>query len=273
MRQFNAFAVIGENYGVIADDIAASDGVDADFALRAFADDAFASVPERCFQLQFAHVTENFEQGRGCAAGRVFLEAMVHLDDFEVERRPENLGGLAREPEERIDAGGKIRGNHHGNLRLERDDFIFFFRAVAGGADDNGFFIFRAQFGDAEGGVVETKIYHDIGLANDGREIIALVNGADDFEFGNARGTSEKRLSHATFAAGDDDFCHVGDNEIYFKTPDAFMAALSVARLAALICTSGRRYSSSIKPSIASAALTGTGFVSTNKSLNSGYIF
>ena len=56
----------------------------------------------------------------------------------------------------------------------------------------------------------------------------------------------------------------------YFKIPDVFIATLSVARLAALICTSGRRYSSSMRPSIASAALTGTGLVSMNKSLNSG---
>ncbi len=52
--------------------------------------------------------------------------------------------------------------------------------------------------------------------------------------------------------------------------PHAFIVARNFARFAALIGTSGRRYSSSIWPIIASAALTGTGLVSMNKSLNSG---
>ncbi len=70
---------------------------------------------------------------------------------------------------------------------------------MAGGADDDGLLIFGAQFRDAQRGVVETEINHDIGLADDGAEIIALIHRADDFEFGNARGASQERLAHAAF--------------------------------------------------------------------------
>ena len=82
VREFDALAVVREDDGVVADDIAAADGVDADFVLRAFADDALTAMTKRFFKLQFAHVGKNFEQRRRRAARRVFLEAMVHLDDF-----------------------------------------------------------------------------------------------------------------------------------------------------------------------------------------------
>ena len=43
---------------------------------------------------------------------------MMHLDDFEIEVRAENFRRLAREPEQRVDAGGKIRRPDDGDLRL-----------------------------------------------------------------------------------------------------------------------------------------------------------
>ena len=58
--------------------------------------------------------------------------------------------------------------------------------------------------------------------------------------------------------------------KIYFTTPHAFNVALSTSRFFALMGTRGRRYSSSQRPSIASAAFTGTGLVSMNRSLKIG---
>ena len=87
-------------------------------AVRAFADDARAAVPRGFVQMQLAHVRQNFRQRLGRAAGRVLFQAMVHLDDFEVEVRAEDFRRLAREPEQRVDAGGKIRRPDDGNFRL-----------------------------------------------------------------------------------------------------------------------------------------------------------
>ena len=42
---------------------------------------------------------------------------MMHLDDFHVEIRPEDLGGLACQPKQGVDAGGEIRAPDHRNLR------------------------------------------------------------------------------------------------------------------------------------------------------------
>ena len=122
-------------------------------------------------------------------------------------------------------------------------------------------------------------------MRNDRAEIVADVNLADDFKFAKVWRTGNERPAHAAFGSGDDDFGHsrnVGVQasaclsklklglQLYFKIPHTFIVARNLARLAALIGTSGKRYSSAIKPIIASAALTGTGLVSMNKSLNSG---
>ena len=54
------------------------------------------------------------------------------------------------------------------------------------------------------------------------------------------------------------------------NTPQRFSVVRSASQFFGFIGTSGRRYSSSMTFIIASAAFTGVGFVSMNKSLNSG---
>ena len=41
---------------------------------------------------------------------------MMHLDDFQIEIRPEDLRRLPRQPEQRVDAHAEIRGEHDGNF-------------------------------------------------------------------------------------------------------------------------------------------------------------
>src|SRR5690606_30890595 len=62
--EFDPFAVAGENDGVIADDVAAPEGVHADFGLRAFADETVASVTH-LIAAKFARFQEDFEQAFG----------------------------------------------------------------------------------------------------------------------------------------------------------------------------------------------------------------
>src|SRR5512146_1488696 len=82
-----------------------------------------------------------------------------------------------------------------------------------------------------------------------------------------ARGTCD--LPHLTDASLF--MSHASRLAVHFKTPHAFMVARRISRFRAAIGTRGSRYSSSICPSIARAAFTGTGLVSINRSLNNGW--
>jgi len=107
VREFKAFAQACEHDRVIADHIAAAEGVDADFIGLAFAGDALASVAEGVGG-EFAFFENDFEKARGGAAGGVFFEPMMHLDDFGVVRSAEDLGRTAGEGEEEIYPDGVV---------------------------------------------------------------------------------------------------------------------------------------------------------------------
>lgn len=66
----------------------------------------------------------------------------------------------------------------------------------------------RAQGGDGGRDVVKTEINHRIAPGDDGPEVVALIDLADDLEFRNVRGTGQQRLAHAPFGTGDDDASH-----------------------------------------------------------------
>ena len=75
------------------------------------------SVPRILGVTQPPNLRENFHQAPGGAAGRIFLEPVVHLDHFEVEVRPQDACRLPGQPEERIDTHAEVRRQE------ERDGF------------------------------------------------------------------------------------------------------------------------------------------------------
>ena len=85
-----------EDDRVLARVVAGADGVVTDLAVRAFAGPAFAAVAMR----RLAHrVGDDLAELQGRAAGGVFLEAMVPLDDLDVDPRRmpgQRLGGDLR---------------------------------------------------------------------------------------------------------------------------------------------------------------------------------
>ena len=121
---------------------------------------------------------------QGCAAGGVFFQAMMHLDDFEVKVRSQNLGGLAGEPEKRVDAAGEIgRPDHRDRL----DDFLDFVGVgirVAGGADDQWFIVRDTELGHFHGDGARAEIDDHIRLVDDIGEDVPLVDFAHDLEAG-----------------------------------------------------------------------------------------
>ena len=217
MREFKPFAERGKHDGVIANDVAAAQRMNAHLGLRAFAGDAVASVAQRILELHLAHVGEDFEQrGRG-AAGRVFLEAMMHLDDFEIEAWAEDFRGLAREPEERVHAGRVVRCPHDRDARFERRDLRLLLVAVARGADDERLAVLGTEPRDGQRGVVKAEVDHRVAAMNDRREVVTEINLADDFEFGDPRRARDEHLAHAALRAGDDDSCH--EIKVFPKVP------------------------------------------------------
>lgn len=131
---------------------------------------------------------------------------------------------------------------------------------VASGADHQGLAVLRAEIGNRRRRRVGTEINHHVTARNDGREVVALVNLAGDFQFAMLGRAGKERLAHAAARAGDDDARH-------FNTPQCFKVFFNLSREAALTGTSGRRSSFSIWPSIARAALAGPGFASNEEVL------
>ena len=76
---------------------------------------------------------------------------------------------------------------------------------MSSGADDQSLFIFRTELRNLRRGAVEAEVDHDVALADDGFEIVALIDLADDFQFRNVFGAGNKRLAHATFGSSDND--------------------------------------------------------------------
>ena len=101
VRELNAFAVASEKHGVVAHDVAAAHGMDADFATGARADDALTAVNEVVLGA-VRGFAEDFGQTDGGAARSVLLLVVVRLDDLHVEIIGEERGGLAGEVEEEV---------------------------------------------------------------------------------------------------------------------------------------------------------------------------
>ena len=206
--QFNALACVRKNDRVVAHDVTAANGMNADFRRCALADDARATVPRRLIQLQFAHVRENSRERFCRAARRVFFQTMMHLDHFEVEAGAKNFRRLAREPEQRVDTGGKIGRPNNWDCRFLIADCGLFRVRMTGGSDDDRLFVFRAQVNDARCRVVRTEINHHVALADDGAQIVAGINLPDNFERTKIRRAGDERLPHAAFYASDDYLDH-----------------------------------------------------------------
>ena len=83
---------------------------------------------------------------------------MVHLDHFQVEVRAQDFGRLAGEPEQGVDAGGKIRRPDDGNSLGLLFDLEGVGVGVAGGADDQRLFVLGAKLRRPDRGRVGAEI-------------------------------------------------------------------------------------------------------------------
>lgn len=182
--EFEAFSGSGEQDGVIANDVASAQGMQADFIFGSGADDSLASVPQGFVRREIAGLGEDVGEGCGGAAGGVLFVVVVHFDDFEVKVVSQDFRRFACEPEKGVDAGGVVGGPNYGNFVGKGLDGGAVFVGVSSGADDDGFGLGGGFFGDFLGSVGGAEINDDVGGCNGWRNLVADVHDAGDFELG-----------------------------------------------------------------------------------------
>ena len=203
--EFDAFAWGGEDYGVIADDIATADGVEADFVWGAFADDAVASVADIFLVLEVADIGQDFGEFFGGTAGGIFFEAVMHFDDFEVEIGAENFRSFFSEEEEGIDADAVIWGEDDGDLSGGVMDGVDLGIGVTGGTDDESFLEFDAASEDGFDDGVVREVDDGVADLDGGGEVIAEIDLGGDLEIGEILSGGDEGLAHATAEAIDEE--------------------------------------------------------------------
>jgi len=148
----------------------------ADLLLGACADNAFPPVTNHFIQLGLSYVRQDFSQRGGGAAGGVPFHAVMHFDDFEIEFRTQDLGCLACQPEQGVDAGGIVGGPHQRDLLAAGEDRLSIGFRVSSRADDQRFLGGSAKFRKSTGGFVKTEINDRIRLIQNGSQVVIHVD-------------------------------------------------------------------------------------------------
>lgn len=201
--EFEAFSGSGEQDGVVADNVAAAQGMHADFVFGSGADDSLAAMFQGFVRREIAGLGEDVCESCGGAAGGILFVMVVHFDDFEVEGVSQDFRRFASKPEKGVDAGGVVGGPNYGNFVGEGLDVGVVFVGVSSGADDDGFGLGGGLLGDFLGGVGGAEVDDDVGGFNGRRNLVADVHDADDFELGIVCGAANQRLPHSSFGSGD----------------------------------------------------------------------
>lgn len=188
---------------MIADNVAAAQGVQADFIFGSGADDSLAAVYQGVVQREIAGLGKDVGEGCSGAAGGILFVMVVHFDNFEVEAVSQDFRCFAGEPEKGVDAGGVVGGPNYGNFVGEGLDGGAVFVGMSGGADDDGFGLGGGLLGDFLGDVGSAEVDDDVGGFNGRRNWVDEVQGADDFELGMICGAANQRLPHSSFGSDD----------------------------------------------------------------------
>ena len=108
--EFDTFAVGGEKHGMVADDVAAADGVHADLMLRTCANDPLTAMTDIFVVIPALHTRDDFREADGSAAGSVFLFVVMGFDDLDIEPFGESLRGDFGKIEKQVDSDAEISG-------------------------------------------------------------------------------------------------------------------------------------------------------------------
>src|SRR5258708_17388548 len=107
---------------MVADDIATANGMNSNLFSRTLTDDAGAPVTDGFVHLLSSNFGEDLPKRPGGPAGRIPLEPMVHFDNFQIITPSQNLGGLSRQPQQRVDTHGTSLREADSNFLFEISD-------------------------------------------------------------------------------------------------------------------------------------------------------
>lgn len=93
--QFDALPIPAKIDGMLADNVAAPDGVDANLSTGSCADNALTPVDDLPV-IQIVAIFEDFDELGGRPAGCIFLVVVVHFQDFRLIAVAQNRNGFTR---------------------------------------------------------------------------------------------------------------------------------------------------------------------------------
>ena len=149
VRQLHALAGVRKNDRVVAHDIAAADRMDADLRRRAFADDALATVPRRLRPVAACARPPEFPPAiLAVPLGASFFRRWCISTTSRSKSGPRISAALRVSQNSVLTPVEKFDAQTMGICALASGDLERVGVRVAGGADDQRLFVFRAQLGD-----------------------------------------------------------------------------------------------------------------------------
>ena len=123
--------------GVLADDVAAPDGLHADLFLRPLAADPLAVEVGYLVVVATERLGYHFAHPYRSAGGGILLHLVVRLDDLHVEVVAEDGGHVLQHLETDVDPDRHVRCQYDGDILRQLGSQRPLFRGEAGGADDD----------------------------------------------------------------------------------------------------------------------------------------
>ena len=130
----------------------------------------------------------------------------MRLGNLRFPLRSDDLGNFRRDPKQRVHACAEVRrpdardrfdGVSHGLLLRVR---------VSCRANHQRLLVLRSELGNGSGRFVHRKIHDRIASGDELRQIVALINLANESQLRVGFGTGDERLAHPTLRSADDDF-------------------------------------------------------------------
>ena len=116
MGDLDPLPLADEVDGVLADDVAAADGLHADLFFGPLAADPLAVVVGHLVVVAAERLGHHFAHAHRGAGGGVLLLVVVQLDDLHVEVVTQGLGHVLEDLEADVDADAHVRGEHRRDI-------------------------------------------------------------------------------------------------------------------------------------------------------------
>jgi len=154
------FLAAGKQDGMLTDNRAATDGMQAQLAVAAFLPDL--GTVTGVLELMVQGLIDGLGNHQGGAGGGIDLLAVMGLDDFNVETGVEDCGCFLGQTDQDIDPQRHIGRDKDRTLGGQLRQFTFLGILQAGGADDGRLFRLADQFKQIRQGRRVGKINDDV---------------------------------------------------------------------------------------------------------------